>query len=76
MSNKKETILDVEGMSCGSCVRHVEGALRGLEGIEKVEVRLREGKVKVDHDPSLATTEQLIEALDDAGYPAHAQGGA
>lgn len=45
MSNKKETILSVEGMTCSSCIRHVESALSELEGIEKVEVKLKEGKV-------------------------------
>lgn len=69
MSNPKETLLAVEGMSCSSCVRHVEGALRTLAGVEKVEVRLRSGEVRVEHDPS-ASMQEMVEALGEAGYAA------
>lgn len=68
MSNKKEVILSVEGMTCSSCVRHVTSALRELEGIDAIEVRLRDGKVKVEHDPSLATIDEMVQALGEAGY--------
>jgi len=64
----KETVLSVEGMTCGSCVRHVEGALRRLEGVGGVEVKLQEGRVRVQHDPAQATPEAMIAALADAGY--------
>ncbi len=46
----KSTSLDVEGMTCSACVRHVEEALRGLDGVAKLEVKI--GKVRVDHDRS------------------------
>jgi copper chaperone len=64
----KETLLDVSGMSCQSCVRRVEGALREVEGVRGVEVRLREGKVLVKHDDGAAPAAQLVAALRDAGY--------
>ncbi|MDI1449112.1 heavy-metal-associated domain-containing protein [Polyangium sp. 6x1] len=63
-----ETLLHVDGMSCPSCIRHIDSALRGLDGVEKVDVKLREGTVLVKHDPSSAPTNALIEALRDAGY--------
>ncbi len=65
----KETVLDVEGMSCQSCVRHVEGALRKIEGVSAVEVKLAEGKVRVEHDPAAAPIASMLAALDDEGYP-------
>ena len=64
----KETQLQVDGMTCSSCVRHIDAALRGLEGVEKVDVKLREGTVLVKHDPSSAPTSALVDALRDAGY--------
>lgn len=67
MSNK-ETILSVEGMTCSSCIRHVEHALSELEGIEKVEVKLKDGKVRIEHDPSRSTIDEMIAALGEAGY--------
>ena len=61
-------VLSVSGMTCASCVRHVDRALRDLEGVSAVTVRMREGKVAVSHDPSEAPVETLIEALREAGY--------
>lgn len=67
MNTKRETILIVEGMSCGSCVRHVDEALRAIEGVEAVEVDLKEGRVIVKHAGE-ANLSAWLEALADAGY--------
>lgn len=61
------TTLEVEGMSCASCVRHVTSAL-ALPGIDHVDVQLRAGLVLVRHDAAQAPVAQLIRALADAGY--------
>ena len=68
MSNQQETMLNVAGMSCGSCVSHVGEALRELEGVAEVDVKLREGIVRVKHDPKRAPVELMVETLRDAGY--------
>jgi len=67
-TTQQETVLSVEGMSCPSCIRHVEGALRELDGVRKVQVRLREGKVAVEHEAGQPSAAAMIEALRDAGY--------
>lgn len=66
--NNKEIVLDVMGMTCPSCVRHVNEALADLDGVNKVDVRLRDGKVVVQYDPERVETSALLEALRDAGY--------
>jgi copper chaperone len=63
-----DTILDVDGMTCSSCVRHVEGALKVLDGVGAIEVNVKDGKVRVAHDPTRASVEAMIDALGDAGY--------
>lgn len=68
MNTHHETILNVQGMSCHSCVRHVNEALGELDGVAKVEVRLRDGKVLVRHDQNKATVDHMIAALREAGY--------
>lgn len=68
MGSTKETTLDIDGMTCMSCVRHVEGALRKLDGVDAVEVKLDEGKARVQHDPVRAPVEAMIGALDEEGY--------
>ena len=72
MSSTNETILSVDGMTCSSCIRHVEGALRRLEGVGEIEVKLKDGKVRVQHDLEQATVDELIQALGDAGYESRA----
>jgi copper chaperone len=66
----KRTELLVEGMSCGSCVNHVDRALRELSGVSKVEVRLRDCKVFVEHDANSSDTAALIASIKTAGYDA------
>ncbi len=66
MTKNQETTFKVEGMTCGSCVRHINEALRDVDGVRDIDVRLREGKVRVTHENVSADT--IIEALREAGY--------
>ena len=66
-----KTILNVEGMSCPSCIEHVTEAL-SLRGVSNVDVRLDEGVVAIEHDASVPVG-RLIVALDFAGYGATPQ---
>ena len=68
MSNEQHTILEVQGMTCPSCIRHVSSALTELEGVGTVDVKLRDGLVVVKHDATQAPIDQLIETLNEAGY--------
>lgn len=63
-----QTQLQVDGMSCPSCVRHINEALCEIVGVQKVDVQLREGTVTVMHDAKAAPTSSLIDALRGAGY--------
>ena len=65
-----KTVLSVEGMTCHSCIRHVESALSDLEGVRAVEVRLRESKAIVEHEETEPSVATMVEALREAGYAA------
>ena len=67
MNAQQDTILEVQGMACPSCIRHIDEALGGLDGVAKIDVKLRDGVVLVKHDATLPIT-QLIETLEEAGY--------
>lgn len=69
MSNQRETTFDVVGMSCGSCARRVDRALRELDGVTDVLVSLREGKALVKHEER-SSIDAMVEAVRDAGYSA------
>lgn len=68
MKKNEEIILNVEGMSCPSCVRHIDDALREVKGVREVNVQLERGQVRVRHDSEAATVNALVEALRNAGY--------
>src|SRR4030042_143452 len=66
-----EIQLPVEGMTCASCVAHVEGALGELPGVETAVVNLGLGTARVRHIPGVVTTGQMKRAVRNAGYEAH-----
>ena len=65
MPDRHAETFEIEGMSCAHCVRAVESALAEVSGavVESVEV----GQARVDAGPE-ATREQLVQAIEDAGY--------
>ena len=53
------------GFACQKCIQEIETTLMSNDGVSKVHVErgADEGNVIVEHDPSIATVDQLIEAL-------------
>ena len=64
----QKEILNVKGMSCGHCVKAVEGSVGELSGVQSVQVTLDERKVAVEFNPSVVTLETIKETIDDQGY--------
>lgn len=69
--DSNETVLSVDGMSCPSCIRHISTALQDVDGVDQVEVKLREGKVAVKHVAGVKIV-SLVSALREAGYESRA----
>ena len=63
-------VLNVSGMSCGACVRHVTRALEGMRGVSHVDVGLVEKRAVVEFDPGQVDIQALQAAIRDAGYDA------
>ncbi|AKG54119.1 metal transporting ATPase [Dehalogenimonas sp. WBC-2] len=70
--DRKKTSLSlfIGGMTCASCVRHVEGALKSVSGVGEVTVNLATGKALVEYDPARASLTDLKKAVEDMGYSA------
>lgn len=66
------TELNISGMSCGHCVKAVEGALKGVPGVEGVQVDLAGGKATVEGQAEQAA---LIAAVTEEGYGASVAAG-
>jgi copper chaperone len=64
------TILRAEGFSCPSCVSKIEKQVGRLEGVDRVTVHFASARIEVDHDPAVASTDDLVAAVAKAGYTA------
>ncbi|MEH7094326.1 copper chaperone CopZ [Neobacillus vireti] len=64
----EQVTLKVSGMSCGHCVKAVEGSVGELQGVKKVDVDLAKGIVAVEFDGKLVSLEKIKETIDDQGY--------
>jgi len=60
--------LNVSGMSCGHCVKAVEGSVGELQGVKKVSVILDKGQVDVEFDANVVSLSTIKETIDDQGY--------
>lgn len=61
------TELTVSGMTCGHCEKAVEGALKGVPGVQNVRVDLQAGKATVEGE---ADPQALVQAVTEEGYGA------
>ncbi len=62
--------LIIEGMSCASCARASESALSDLKGVSKANVNIATHKATVEFDKGKVSVEELIKAVDEAGFKA------
>lgn len=63
-----KTTLKVNGMTCAMCVKTIEMALAGLEGVKAAKANLNSETVFVDFDESKVSINQIIRAIEDVGY--------
>ncbi len=62
--------LNIQGMTCGGCVRSVTNALQGIAGVSTVAVNLAAAKATVEHDAAVISPQALVEVVDDIGFEA------
>ena len=62
------TVLKVNGMTCGGCVRSVKNVLESIPGVSGADVSLEKAQAKVTYDPAKADVNRMKEAVTDAGY--------
>lgn len=60
--------VQIEGMSCGHCVKWVTDALMGVNGVKDAQVSLEARNAVVEMDETVANDEMLAEAVRKAGY--------
>ncbi|UUX33495.1 heavy-metal-associated domain-containing protein [Fundicoccus culcitae] len=62
--------IQLETLTCPSCLQKIEGAVSGLKGIDKdsLKVLFNASKVKVDFDGDVISIEEIEKAIEDLGY--------
>ena len=64
----KEVIIPIGGMTCASCVKAVERAVKKLDGVENVQVNLATEKALVSYEAGKVKLYEIKNAIEKAGF--------
>lgn len=66
----EKAILQLETLSCPSCMQKIEGALKSVNGIDKdsIKVLFNSSKVKINFDSAVTSIEEIQKAIENVGY--------
>lgn len=66
----QETVININGMTCNSCVQSIEGVMSKKAGVKSILVSLANSSGTVEYDPLLTSPETLRKAIEDMGFDA------
>jgi copper chaperone len=58
--------IEIGGMSCGNCVRHVREELAKLKGVQVEHAEV--GSVVIEYDPAEVSLDKVRSTIAEAGY--------
>lgn len=61
-------VIDVEGMTCSSCVQNIESNISKERGVVSIKVSLQAKNAAITFDESLTTPKKLADAIDELGF--------
>lgn len=64
----KDVIIPIGGMTCASCSKAVERAVKKLDGVESIQVNLATEKASITYSPSKIKLYEIKEAIQKAGF--------
>lgn len=66
----KTATIQLETLTCPSCTLKVEGAVGGLDGVDKdtIKVMFNSSKVKFDFDDEKLSIDKIEQAIEKVGY--------
>ncbi|SDK00759.1 Copper chaperone CopZ [Jeotgalicoccus aerolatus] len=67
----QKATIQLETLSCPSCIQKIDNAVKGLAGVEKdsVKVMFNASKVKTEFDEAVTAIENIENAIENLGYP-------
>lgn len=66
----EKIILNISGMHCASCAGNIEGALKKVLGVVSARVNFALEKAYLEFEPEKSSIQDLISAIEKAGYKA------
>ncbi|MGE5614105.1 MAG: heavy-metal-associated domain-containing protein [Bacillota bacterium] len=63
-----ETTFNVPSISCSICANRIKDGLGSMEGIESVDVDLKEQAVKVLYNPDIMQPQDIKSKIEEMGY--------
>lgn len=67
-------LISIEGMTCNSCVKSIEGNIGDLPGVKSIKVSLEEKTGRIVYNPDVTAEDSLRSAIDDMGFEASIRG--
>lgn len=67
---KVSCVINIEGMTCQSCVKHIQGTISEEIGIKTITVSLADKNAIVEFDPSKTSPSEIADTIDDMGFEA------
>ncbi len=64
----KEVIIPIQGMTCSSCVMHIEKAVGAIDGVKSVKVNIATEKADISYNPEKTRISDIKQAITNAGY--------
>ncbi|HEX5564345.1 MAG TPA: heavy-metal-associated domain-containing protein [Sporosarcina sp.] len=69
----KKIVLNLEPLTCPSCIKKIEGALNRMDGVVEAKVLFNSGKVRAQFDESKIAAEAIANTVASLGYPVLSQ---
>ncbi|TAN21598.1 MAG: heavy-metal-associated domain-containing protein [Chitinophagaceae bacterium] len=60
--------IELEELTCPSCINKIERTLSKKEGVQEVRVLFNSSQVKVTHQEDLISADQLVNLIEKLGY--------
>ncbi len=67
-SEQVQVVLPITGMTCANCSTTIERNLKRLPGVEQASVNLATERAHVVYDPSLVSTDDIVDLVEELGY--------
>ncbi len=62
------TTVNIDGMTCGGCVKSISNALAQVAGVAKSDISLEQHHATIHYDDSQTTITALQQAIEEAGF--------